>query len=115
LKVGVADALAEQKMLAEMPIKNGWAILTPCNPRSQEASQELNVFYHHELRDALVANGNLCVNATNRDPAGSWPDEPGFLIADADPLWVRELGLRFHQNAYVACRLGEAPRLIWLA
>jgi len=114
-KVGDYDAEAEQRLRQLLGIRREWSILTPCNPRSQEATQEMNGFYYHELRDALAARNSQWVDAINHDPAGSWQDEPGFAIADADPLWVRELGKRFRQNAYVAARLGEAPRLIWLA
>jgi hypothetical protein len=109
------DAAAEAGLLALMPVRREWSILTPCNPRSQEATQEMNGFYYHELRDALAARSSLWLPTMNHDPLGSWADEPGFVIADADPLWVRELGARFRQNAYVAARIGEPLRLIWLA
>ena len=114
-RVGEYDAEAERRLLARIPAQREWAVLTPCNPRSQEATQEMNGFYYHELRDALAARNSLWLPAMNHDPIGSWQDEPGFVIADADALWVRELGARFRQNAYVAARVGEAPRLIWLA
>lgn len=114
-KVGEYDAEAEQLLRGLIAVKREWAILTPCNPRSQEATQEMNAFYYHELRDALSARHSLWVPAMNHDPLGSWQDEPGFAIADADVLWVRELGARFRQNAYVAAKLGEALRLVWLA
>lgn len=114
-RIGTHDAAAERALFQKMPVKREWAILTPCNPRSQEATQEMNSFYYHELRDALVARDSLWVPAMNHDPLGSWQDEPGFAIADADVLWVRELGRRFLQNAYVSAKVGEAPRLVWLA
>lgn len=113
--IGHYDARAEAALRQQIPIHREWAILTPCNPRSQEATQEMNGFYYHELRDVLAARNSLWIAAINHDPLGSWQDEPGFLIADADPLWVRDLGARFRQNAYVAARIGEPLRLIWLA
>ena len=112
--IGDYDASAEAALRRQIPIQREWAILTPCNPRSQEATQEMNGFYYHELRDVLATRKSLWVAAINHDPLGSWQDEPGFLIADADPLWVRDLGARFRQNAYVAAKLGEPLRLIWL-
>lgn len=114
-RIGTYDAEAEKTLFQKMPVKREWSILTPCNPRSQEATQQMNSFYYHELRDALVARDSLWVPAMNHDPLGSWQDEPGFAIADADVLWVRELGMRFLQNAYVSAKVGEAPRLVWLA
>lgn len=114
-RIGEYDAAAEKALLQQISVKREWAILTPCNPRSQEATQELNSFYYHELRDVLAAHQSLSLPAINHDPLGSWQDEPGFAIADADPLLVRELGKRFLQNAYVSAKVGEALRLIWLA
>jgi len=114
-RIGEYDAATEAALFQQLPVKREWAILTPCNPRSQEATQELNSFYYHELRDVLALSHSLSLPAINHDPLGSWQDEPGFAIADADPLLVRELGKRFLQNAYVSVKAGEAPRLIWLA
>lgn len=113
--VGHYDLAAEASLFRQIAVEREWAILTPCNPRSQEATQQMNTFYYHELRDALAARNSLWIPAINHDPQGSWQDEPGFAIADADPLWVRELAAGFKQNAYVAAKVGEPLRLIWLA
>ncbi len=113
-RVGHYDAEAEKVLVQHIAARRDWSILTPCNPRSQEATQEMNGFYYHELRDALAARNSQWVAAINHDPLGSWQDEPGFAIADADVLWVRELGRRFKQNAYVAAKVGDALRLVWL-
>ena len=113
-RVGTHDAVAEKALFQKMPVKREWAILTPCNPRSQEATQEMNSFYYHQLRDALVARDSLWVPAMNHDPLGSWQDEPGFAIADAEPLWLHDLSARFLQNAYVSAKVGQALRLVWL-
>ncbi|MES2684494.1 MAG: DUF3293 domain-containing protein [Pseudomonadota bacterium] len=113
-RIGEYDAAVEKKLFGRIDVQREWSILTPCNPRSQEATQEMNVFYYHELRDALAARSSLWLPASNHDPLGSWQDEPGFAIADADVLLVRDLGTRFSQNAYVSARVGEALRLVWL-
>lgn len=113
-RIGVHDPAAEAMLRLQLPIRRNWAILTPCNPRSERAAEELNSFYYHELRDALAQESGQWVQAINRDPSGNWPDEPGFLLADAEALWLHDLAARFHQNAFVAARLGEAPRLVWL-
>lgn len=113
-RIGERDPAAEALLRMQLPIRRDWAILTPCNPRPQEASESINSFYYHELRDALAQRQGHCLQAINHDPSGSWPDEPGFIVADAEPLWLHDLGARFRQNAFVAARLGEAPRLVWL-
>jgi len=114
-RIGEHNAAAERVLLNHLPARSHWSILTPCNPRSQEATAEINSFYYHELRDALATRNNQWIAAINHDPLGSWPDEPGFAIADADPLWLQELGKRFLQNAYVTTRIGEPLRLVWVA
>lgn len=114
LAIGVYDALAEATLQETLGIQKAWAILTPCNPRSQLAREEMNLFYMNELRSVLDHHSGAWVKAINSDPTGKWPDEPGFFVADPDPVWIQELGRRFHQNALVFGRLGEAPRLVWL-
>ncbi len=113
-RIGEYDAAVERALFGLIGVRQEWSVLTPCNPRSQEATQEMNSFYYHELRDAIATRNGLWVPAINHDPQGSWPDEPGFVIADADPLWVRDLGTRFMQNAYVSANVGAPLRLIWL-
>lgn len=113
-RIDAFDPAAEALLRLQMPIRRGWAILTPCNPRSQEATTELSSYYYHELRDTLAQRGAHCLQAINHDPTGTWPDEPGFVLADAEPLWLHELAARFRQNAYVTAKLGEAPRLVWV-
>ena len=114
-RIGTFDPVAEMLLRKQVDIRHHWSILTPCNPRSQEASEQMNSYYYHELRDALAVHNGTLLRTINHDPTGSWPDEPGFLIADADPDWLARLGLRFRQNAYLSARIGEALRLVWLA
>lgn len=112
-RIGEFDPGAEALLRMQLPMRQGWAILTPCNPRSQEATEEMNGFYYHELRDIIAQRGGHCLQAINHDPSGAWPDEPGFVVSDAEPLWLHDLAGRFRQNAYVTAKLGQAPRLVW--
>lgn len=91
-----------------------WAIVTPCNPRSELAREQLNLFYFNNLRYELDEKAGIWFKALNRDPEGQWPDEPGFFLVDPEIGWVMDLGRHYGQNAVVAARIGEAPRLIWL-
>ena len=91
-----------------------WAIITPCNPRSRRAREELNGFYFNELRFTIEAKSGNWFKVHNVDPTGDWKDEPGFLMIDPDIRWAMDLGRKCKQNALVACRLGETQRLIWL-
>ncbi|MDZ4077299.1 MULTISPECIES: DUF3293 domain-containing protein [Hydrocarboniphaga] len=114
LRIGEYDAEAERLIQAETGLKNEWFIITPCNPRSELARSELNLFYFNQLRYELESRSGQWVQALNVDLSQEWPDEPGFLITDADRVWIMELGTRFYQNAIVTAKLGEAPRLLWL-
>jgi hypothetical protein len=114
LKIGEYDAEVESRLIAQTDMKREWFIITPCNPRSQQARAELNLYYLNELRYEVEARAGRWVQALNCDPRAEWPDEPGFLLVDAGRLWVIALGERFYQNAVVTAQLGEAPRLLWL-
>ncbi len=115
LRIGQHDAETDRLLIAETGLKNEWFIITPCNPRSELARSELNLFYFNELRYVLESRAGQWVQALNCDPTGQWPDEPGFLLVDADRVWVMELGERFYQNALVTAKIGEPPRLLWLS
>lgn len=114
LSVDRYDPDAERRLVEEAECRREWALITPCNPRSVRARDELNQFYFNELRYELESRTGIWLKALNRDPANEWPDEPGFFLVDPDLAWVVELGRRFHQNAVVAASLGQPPRLIWL-
>ncbi|HEX4873082.1 MAG TPA: DUF3293 domain-containing protein [Nevskiaceae bacterium] len=113
-RIGVHDADLEARLVAATGVREEWFLITPCNPRSERAREELNLFYFNELRYELEARSGSWFKACNHDPAGEWPDEPGFLVVDAERTWLIDLGRRFLQNALVTARLGEAPRLLWL-
>ena len=113
LGVGRADAHADTRLKAGGVVRH-WAVLTPCNPRSQPTFPALNQQYLDELRMALDAAAVAYLDTANRDPEGHWPDEPGFLVCDPPLGLAEELGRRFRQNALLAGTLGEPPRLVWL-
>jgi len=114
LRIGQYDSDAERLLLQHTGLKREWYIITPCNPRSEQARAELNLYYFNELRYEVETRSGNWIQTLNSDPSGEWPDEPGFLLVDSDRVWVMDLGERFYQNALVTAKLGEAPRLLWL-
>jgi hypothetical protein len=113
LRVGRVDALADARLKAS-GVCDRWAVLTPCNPRSQPTSPAFNQQYLDELRRALDTALVAYFDAVNRDPGGNWPDEPGFLLCDPAAGLAEDLGRRFRQNALLVGALGQSPNLFWL-
>lgn len=95
-------------------VKTSWAIVTPCNPGSQQLDEAANALRLRLCQAALERHGLRHRAARNHDPRGLWPDEPGFLLCDPPPGAAELLGREFGQNAIVVGVLGEAARLIWL-
>jgi hypothetical protein len=114
LRIGQYDAAAERQLVQQAELKREWYIITPCNPRSEQARAELNLYYFNELRYEVESRSGKWIQTLNCDPSGEWPDEPGFLLVDADRVWIMDLGERLYQNALVTAKIGEAPRLLWL-
>jgi hypothetical protein len=112
-RIGSYDAEAEALLKKHCGIENQWAIITPCNPNSQEADEDANLTALARLRQELEVVGLRYFNAINQSPDGEWP-ELGYLIADPEPAKAKALGRRYRQNAFVTAALGEAPKLIWL-
>lgn len=114
LRVGLFDALIQDRLRSECHLQREWVVLTPCNPRSTVAREQMNNFYFNELKYELESHAGDWFKALNHDPTGQWPDEPGFLIIDPDMAWIHDVARRFGQHALVAGRIDEAPRLVWL-
>ena len=110
----IFDSAAQARLVGECGLQREWAILTPCNPQSERLSGEQNGMRLAALETELGRRRVSRFRALNHDPAGQWPDEPGFLLVDADFGWLLELGRRYRQNALLAAAINEAPRLVWL-
>lgn len=91
------------------------AIVTAVNPESQQLSIDENRLRTRrlkmQLQDKLPSDAIL--DTLGIDPAGQWPEEPGFLIAGMKGRAVDELMVEFGQNAWVRIREDAVPRLEW--
>ena len=112
LRIGVHETAADARLRAEAGVRASWAIVTPCNPRSDIGAGNAAALERFALE--LQARGWPQLRSVNRDPAGDWPDEPGALLIDIALPAAIGLGRLFDQNAIVAGELGRAPRLVWL-
>jgi hypothetical protein len=114
LRVDVHGPQQDRRLREEAGVRSHWAILTPCNPGSQQLPPGDNAALLEQLEEIVAASSLRTIRSRNHDPSGAWPDEPGGLICDPPPGFAAELGKRFRQNAILAGRLGEAPQLVWL-
>jgi len=81
-----------------------WGIVTACNPGGK-LTQGQNVARTLRLQHV----------ACNRADAGTWPDEPGFCVFDADEKALCMLAIEFGQTAIV-CGSADDGRggIVWL-
>lgn len=114
LRVGRGDAVADERLRREAGVVDHWAVVTPCNPRSQPHTAPANAALLEELAEIVEDLFLRCIPSVNTDPLGEWPDEPSVLLCDPPASLAEELGRHFRQNAILAGRLGEAPCLVWL-
>lgn len=114
LAIGRPDPSADARLAQECGCRRRWALLTPCNPRSERLSGADNLRLYKALQDELAALSQAWWPALHRDPEGLWPDEPAFLLVDPPPELVIELARRYQQNAVVAGELRRAPQLLWV-
>jgi len=90
-----------------------WCILTAFNPGGRRCSAVANRRRAARLNAALDdAAPALRLPACNRDPAGRWPDEPGWLLSFDTPDPVHELARRFGQVG-VVCGGRGGPAQLW--
>lgn len=113
-KVAVRDEALDQRLQRETGVQTDWAIVTPCNPGAQRLPDADNTQRLDEMRQAIATDGYRWHPAVNRDPAGQWPDEKGFFIADSGLAYATALARRFGQRALLHSEIGSAPHLHWI-
>ena len=90
------------------------AFLTACNPLGQMLGVADNATRTAALGAELERFAPQVLPARGVDPAGRWPDEPGFLALGCPPAIIEALGRRHRQNAVVLCGVDAVPRLVLL-
>lgn len=91
-----------------------WCIVSAYNPAGRQCSAQVNLAAAGRLERRLrELDPTVLLPACNRDPAGRWPDEPGWLFAYRDRAQVRELAEEFGQLGVVAGQPSQ-PVELWL-
>ncbi|MBA4742120.1 MAG: DUF3293 domain-containing protein [Azoarcus sp.] len=112
LRIGQAnEALA--RLMTDKSMTTA-AFLTACNPHGQMLAAADNATRTAALGAELERFAPLVLPACGVDPAGRWPDEPGFLALGCPPAIIEALGRRHRQNAVVLCGEDAVPRLVLL-
>lgn len=88
-----------------------WSIITPVNPGARVLDEDDNAARCSQLAASIRAAGLSHFPACNRDPEESWPDEPGFLVLEADRQRLDRLAYRFEQAGIVTGRPGRVAEL----
>ncbi len=93
---------------------SNWCIVTACNPGGK-LSQGQNVARTLRLQEAIAQRAWRHAAACNSADDGTWPDEPGFCVFDADEKILRMLAIEFGQTAIV-CGNADDDRgeIVWL-
>ena len=92
---------------------SSWAIITACNPMSQELPEAENERRQNLLKEVLSAGGYSWMEAINIGEEGAWP-EVSLFIAGVDINYIGTLGIAFQQYAIVAGSVGVAAEMLFL-
>ena len=90
------------------------AFITAYNPRSQKTSATENRKAQERLLKEIREKGYSFIPGVGKDPKGSWPGEPSFLVLDISLPRVVALGKKFRQNAIVFMGKNAVSRLVLL-
>lgn len=113
LRIGAPPPCALADWIARRTGATPAWLITACNPRGQRVSDAANRGRSLVLTQLIARSGLHNLAAVNRDPAGAWPDEPGWLIAGLEEGRARDLARRFDQAALVAVTPANCT-LVWI-
>lgn len=90
-----------------------WYLLTPYNPGGRQLGEAENRKRLAAMNMRLDQINATLHPAENRDPAGRWPTEAGFLVIGPDRHEAVAIARAFDQDGMVA-GLPDAPAELWL-
>jgi Protein of unknown function (DUF3293) len=113
LRIGRRSARLE-RWLRGMAVGR-WGFVTAVNPGSRRLPDLENERRLGRLGERLRALGHRLVPGVGLDPDGAWPDEPSFLVLEAEEAALSEVAGEFGQAAFVAGETDGPARLVWVA
>jgi len=107
VRIGATAPLLDRQ-LAGRP----WAIITAHNPDGCRRSRHHNAAAHAKLQRELTGmKPDVVLPACNRDRAGQWPDEVGWLFTPASMAQTDALARKYGQRAIVTGTAGRKAML----
>lgn len=90
-----------------------WGAITAHNPggvHHKEGNAERQIRLLERIKELGWPYYSVCHIADD----GRWPEEPGYLLLQANETEVCNLASEFKQSACVCGDTGAAPRLVWI-
>jgi hypothetical protein len=88
------------------------AFITAWNPMCQRLAPAENHARQQALLAELQRRSLEAIPGIGQHPENGWPGEESCLVLGLSEQAANALCSRFEQKAFVACRRGEAPRLV---
>lgn len=111
MHIGIANTALDQ--LLETYSQEELCILTAYNPVSEIQTRSKNQYFQQNLITELEKNGYSYVNGVNCDPEGKFPEESTCWVLGLSETKGKRMAMEYNQNAFVSCRKGDKPALIW--
>lgn len=87
------------------------ALVTAFNPLGVQRSLQENLSADAALQLVLLKQGLPLFPTIASDPAGTWPDEPGWLVLGLSHEHAMDIGRQFNQNAILWAEADAVPGL----
>ncbi len=111
LRIGVVNVALDRLM--EVNGMENLCILTAYNPVSEIQSLRKNQQLQRKLITELDKKSFSYISGVNCDPDEKFPDEPTCWVMGMTEAEGKLMAMKYNQNAFIFCRIGGEPSLIW--
>ena len=100
-----------KNLFKQYNVNNG-SFISAYNPKSEPTIKIQNENKHRQLKNRLLKDSLLFLEAVSTDPSGNWPPEYGFLVLGINKNKAIQFGISLCQNAIVYIDFKAVPELI---
>jgi hypothetical protein len=112
LHVGLVSTRLADLLMREQASCVGF--ITAWNPFSENVTEADNSAAQSSLMKELIERGFSTVPGFGKDPSGKWPSEESLLVIGLSLEEVKQLGIKYRQNAVIWSGEKAVPELILL-